>query len=143
VLRGAAGARVARAGDVNGDGHADLAVGAPGADGGLGRVSVHLGGADGVAMTPARTWVGASARAGFGEVVEGVGDVNGDGYDDLAVAERGATARAGEAAGRVSVFLGGPTGPGAAPARVLEGAARRDTFGTALARVGRRPGGAS
>ncbi|MDB4927829.1 MAG: hypothetical protein JWM10_313, partial [Myxococcaceae bacterium] len=100
LLEGAAagdrfGHAVAGAGDVNGDGYADLVVGAYSADPGVpypaGRASVFYGSATwsqpaaGTARTPDRLLEGAATDNSFGFSVSGAGDVNGDGYDDLAV----------------------------------------------------------
>ena len=103
------GAVVASAGDVNGDGFDDLAVGAPGFNGSTGKVYVFHGSASGVTSTaanPSFSVTGEAAANYFGETVEGAGDVNGDGYDDLAVG----TSRANNYGGKVYVFLGSATG---------------------------------
>jgi hypothetical protein len=78
------GRSLASAGDVNGDGFADLAVGAPG-DAGA-RVYVYLGSASGAALVPSIVIAAPSPdESAFGTVVAGAGDVNGDGFADLAV----------------------------------------------------------
>jgi hypothetical protein len=75
TLRGAAmgdlfGRSVASAGDVNGDGFADLIVGADGADPGgrmgAGTASVYLGGSGWLSMTPHRVLEGAAGGDWFG-----------------------------------------------------------------------------
>ncbi len=78
------GAAVAAAGDVNGDGVADLIVGAPFDDNnGIGSGSARLfSGSDGSVLF---SFDGASAGDRFGLSVAGIGDVNGDGFDDVAV----------------------------------------------------------
>ena len=72
------GAAVAFAGDLNGDGHSDLAVGAPLRDASgpdAGRVSIYFGGpaADGTADLAID---GISPGSHFGSTVAGAGDVN-------------------------------------------------------------------
>ncbi len=87
----AAGTSVSSAGDVNGDGYADLIVGAPA--GGAGTAYVVFGKASGFAADLDMTALGspdgfrilgeANAAAGFS--VSAAGDLNGDGFDDLMV----------------------------------------------------------
>src|SRR5262249_19093881 len=95
------GAALADAGDLNGDGVHDLAVGAPGVNGDRGRVSIYLGGSP-----PAPTRAPTPHCGGPGEhsgaAIAGAGDMNGDGRDDLVV---GAPGRDGEC----RLFLGGAT----------------------------------
>jgi hypothetical protein len=117
--------------DINGDGFADLAIGAPG--GARGFVSFYLGGPDGPAAVPCQTLEG---PPGFGTRLASAGDVNGDGYADLAVAATGTP-------GSVFVYLGGPDGlsprrtsldPG--PVTADFGSASDVTFGDTLAPAG-------
>ncbi|MGH2898400.1 MAG: integrin alpha, partial [Solirubrobacteraceae bacterium] len=105
---------VAAAGDTNGDGYADLAVGAPGYtafSGGEGAVFVWRGGATRIASggieTATDSITGLQAAGGIGESVSGLGDMNGDGYADLAL---GASQYNG--VGAAFVFIGGPFGLG-------------------------------
>ncbi len=81
---------VANAGDVNGDGYDDLLVGYDqyhGGGGGLnGRVEVYLGSSSGVSTSEWWSATG-SGNMGLGKLVAGVGDVNGDGYDDFLASE--------------------------------------------------------
>lgn len=109
--------------DFNGDGLADLAIGAPAA--GAGTVSVFNGGPTlGFYPTPDVLLSGGDQ---FGRAVAAAGDVNGDGYGDLAVG-------AGTASGSVTVYLGGPSGPtggtALAPGPVTAG------FGSTIASAG-------
>jgi len=78
------GSSVSGAGDVNGDGYADLFVGSPyddnnGADSGSARI---FSGLDGSILY---TFNGDNADDRFGSAVSGVGDVNGDGYADVII----------------------------------------------------------
>jgi hypothetical protein len=70
--------------DLNGDGYADLAVGAPGANGDVGVVYLYLGSPAGLASTP-EVVQGPAQGSDFGSVVSSAGDVNGDGIADLIV----------------------------------------------------------
>lgn len=77
------------AGDVNGDGYPDVIVGEYGySAGGLvneGAVYLFAGGAAGLSNAPALRMTGGTAHAWMGVSVSGLGDVNGDGFDDFAV----------------------------------------------------------
>jgi hypothetical protein len=102
------GTSVAGAGDVNGDGYADIVVGAPGqgnGEAGEGIVYVYAGSAAGCASPALWSAEGNQADAAFGRSVAGGGDFNGDGYADILV---GAPLFDGSVtdAGEVSVFLG-------------------------------------
>jgi hypothetical protein len=82
------GASVSAAGDVNGDGYADVIVSAHGYDNGEvdeGRVFVFHGSASGLSTTPNWTAESHQAEAYFGLSVGAAGDVNGDGYADVIV----------------------------------------------------------
>ena len=80
-------------GDFNGDGHDDLAIGAPGATGGAGAVYVMSGSGSGLKAAHSQVWtLGSPGLNGprpapgdaFGTALA-VGDFNGDGYADLAI----------------------------------------------------------
>jgi hypothetical protein len=113
-----AGFAVAGAGDVDGDGFADLVVGAPLADGlsqDVGRAYVVFGGPDlasgplpELAAPPTGfTLTGVQSRDYAGTAVERAGDVDGDGYDDVFVGAPGANPH-GADSGRGYVVFGGP-----------------------------------
>ena len=95
----AAGTSVSAAGDINGDGFADLLVGAPGTDGGRGAVLVVLGPVEDEASLGDVGYaeLGEGAADGAGAAVAGPGDVDGDGLDDILVGAPGAAAGGGSA----------------------------------------------
>ena len=79
------GAAVGDVGDLDGDSTPDFLVGAPGeyAGGGKGLAYV-FSGATGSALLSVG---GGNGAAGFGEALDGAGDVNGDAFPDLLVAD--------------------------------------------------------
>ena len=120
------GVAVAGAGDVNGDGLADIVIGAE--RGGLdreGQVKLYLGvaGPGGPLDTAAWSVLGEKKGGLFGTAVDGGGDVNHDGWDDIVVGAPNytgeVTAEAGE--GAVYVYFGGTDGPGLTADWKLEG----------------------
>lgn len=121
--------------DFNGDGYTDLAVGGPiapansGALADAGRVVVYYGG-PWVDNLPDLVLEGQAVEEHFGASVTGAGDMDGDGFDELAA---GAPAYEASAAvpsvGRVQVFRGGLS-PATTPAVTLEGAGGCEAFGT-------------
>jgi hypothetical protein len=101
---------VANAGDFNGDDMTDLIVGAPGTNWqGLenvtfesGKSYIFLGSTNGYASTPDITLNDDLNFSLFGNFVNGKGDINNDGYDDVAVT----AIQSNNFSGRVHVFMG-------------------------------------
>ncbi|NLS80206.1 MAG: DNRLRE domain-containing protein [Chloroflexi bacterium] len=126
-------------GDVNSDGYADVALGAPDYDmGGLGdagRVTIYYGSAAGLSATPGLTLAGDQAGARFGYSVRGAGDVNGDGYDDLIIGAPDYDHDQGDE-GRAYLYLGSATGLSAAPAWVVESDRADARLGSAVSGAG-------
>ena len=150
------GTSVGSAGDVNGDGYADLIVGAKYADpngnisgssyvvfgkGSDFTASLALGTLDG---TTGFRLEGAAALDQSGDSVASAGDVNGDGYDDLIVGARGADSTGSNSGSSYLVFgkasgfaatLGLGTLDGTTGFR-LDGAASGDGSGDSVASAG-------
>ena len=132
------GGAVAGAGDVNGDGFADVLVGAEGFDGDQadeGRAFLYLGSPSGISSLPA--WTAESDQSGsrYGACVAGAGDVNGDGFDDVLV---GAPAfdNGQPAEGRAFLYLGAASGPSTTPDWSTEGDQAQAWLGIRLCGAG-------
>jgi len=146
VFEGRLGISVAGAGDVNGDGYADVIAGAIGYDGGNtneGAAFVYHGGAQGVAdgnpATAAAQLVSNQDSSNFGYGLAGAGDVNGDGYADLIVGAF--TYDSGEDdEGAAFIFHGSASGIASAnpatAATVLQGDKVNTWFGSQVASAG-------
>jgi FG-GAP repeat protein len=137
------------AGDFNGDGFSDLAVGAPLEDGpeDSGSVNVIYGSANGLTATGSQVWtqnspgIPGSREVGdkFGRALV-AGDFNHDGASDLAVGVPYERVGRRSQAGAVNVLYGSPTGLTSAGARVWtqnssgikDSAETGDLFGYAL-----------
>jgi hypothetical protein len=101
---------VATAGDVNGDGYADVLVGAPrhtDTSSQQGRAYLFYGNSSGISATPDWTGTGGGADNYFGTSVATAGDVNGDGYSDIVVGAPGYSSLG----GIVYAYHGGPDAP--------------------------------
>ncbi|TLU94715.1 FG-GAP-like repeat-containing protein [Dyadobacter sediminis] len=77
---------IANAGDVNGDGFSDFIVGVPGYNA-KGAVFIYHGSILGLSTNPSTTIENIPMSAAFGSSVSRAGDVNGDGYGDIIVAD--------------------------------------------------------
>ncbi|MFW3146380.1 MAG: putative Ig domain-containing protein [Thermoplasmatota archaeon] len=101
-------------GDVNGDGYDDIAMGAPNNDSGgmnSGHVYIFFGSGNGLpadvnVKDADASFVGEGMTDFLGDVIEGAGDINADGYDDILI---GCDMTAG-GKGRVHLIMGNNTG---------------------------------
>ena len=117
-FRAVAGAQmgysVSFAGDVNGDGYSDVLAGLPFFSGTLsqqGQALLYRGSATGIAASPSWSHNGGQANANAGSSVAGLGDLNGDGYSDVAIGlPHFSNGQATE--GLARVFKGTPTASG-------------------------------
>src|SRR6185503_14898712 len=139
---------VAGAGDVNGDGYADVIVGASRYDNGQtdeGAAFLFRGSASGIASanpsSPGVQMLESNLQDGVrGYSVAGAGDVNGDGYSDVIVGAPYYNSGQGVFEGAAFVFLGSASGltttsPGLGTAQ-LEGNQASGQFGKSVAGAG-------
>ena len=123
VAGSAFGTSVASAGDVNGDGYADVIVGAPA--NGNGTAHIHLGGPSGLSTSAAHVLAGGLQ---FGASVAPAGDVNTDGYADVIVGAPGS--------GQAFVFHGSATGPAVLASTTISEPPASGLFGTSVCTAG-------
>ncbi len=137
------GGTIAGGFDFNADGIDDLAVGGPLADRpasvggsvrtGAGRVAVYYGGAA-VDALPDVELFGDVTDEHFGLGISGAGDMDGDGFDELAVGSPAFGAGGTPSIGRVHLFKGGPVPQtDTAQAVVFQGVTGNEAFGLRIA----------
>ena len=137
------GDQVAGAGDVNGDGRADVLISAPLhdvltpqgllTDAGCVRLFLGIPGTLGIGQTPAWTRCGTKSNQHLGVRIAGAGDVNNDGRSDVIIGslDVGANHEVG-----AFVFLGQANGLAADPVGTLIGSAASDDSGISVASAG-------
>ncbi|MDP3274133.1 MAG: FG-GAP-like repeat-containing protein [Deltaproteobacteria bacterium] len=119
------GTSVASAGDVNVDGFTDVVIGGPTSTGGV--VNIHHAVSSTFSAAASVSIPAPAATVRFGAYVTSLGDVNADGYADIAVAT---------GSNRVYVYHGSPTGVSSTPATVISPpAGATGVFGSTLSRA--------
>jgi hypothetical protein len=134
------GYAVAGVGDVNGDNYSDIMVGAD--KGGVNRegwAGLFVGSASGPQQLPTWEVFGEKKGSEFGTALDGAGDINHDGYDDIVVgaANYMGTAPSDEAGeGAVYVYYGAASNIALTPGWKIEGDGQNVRLGAAVAGAG-------
>ncbi|RPJ59526.1 MAG: hypothetical protein EHM23_13765, partial [Acidobacteria bacterium] len=132
------GTSVATAGDVNGDGFADVIVGAPGysnSEISEGAAFLYFGSSSGLGASPVWTAESQQWGAEFGASVSTAGDVNGDGFSDVLVgAPRHDNFTSDE--GRAFLYLGSPAALSQSPGWSADSNNAASEFGWSVASAG-------
>ena len=130
------GDKVAPAGDVNGDGFADVAVWASGHADSAGKVYVYLGSPRGLSASPSWAVQGESRIDQYGHSFGTAGDVNGDGFGDFIVGAQGYNGPAGTDVGKAYLYLGSPQGLSLTPVWTKTGGEPFELLGDCSGRAG-------
>jgi len=140
-LAGSFGWTVAGAGDINGDGYSDVIIGAPDYYNGsftVGRFFIFNGSSDGLSSTPSFMKSGSNSGTTIyriGRCAASAGDVNGDGYSDVAVGVSNGVF-ASYSNGGVEVYYGSASGISASPSWSKSSGVSQDEFGSSVATAG-------
>lgn len=134
------GVSVASAGDINGDGFADVIVGAQKYlidDERCGAAFVYLGGGGGLTSYPHKILSSGVYGSYFGGAVDTAGDVNGDGYDDVIIGSPNHKEFvSNEPRGAAYLYFGSPSGLQDAADWAFISPTKDSQFGYAVSGVG-------
>ena len=125
------------AGDLNGDGYSDMVVRARETASTPSQLYLYFGGPEGLPSTPSRV-LPAASTPGYehGFSFGAAGDLDGDGYGDLASGDISVPERFDDNAGFVHLYHGSEDGPGEAPELTIAETRREQLLGWALAAAG-------
>jgi hypothetical protein len=138
---GSFGWSVASAGDINGDGYSDVIIGAPDYNNGaatVGKFFIFHGSANNLPSIPSFVKTGTNSGASIyriGRCVASAGDVNSDGYSDVAVGITTGVFGVSEFGG-VEIYYGSPTGISSTASWTKSSEVSGDKFGTSVATAG-------
>ena len=139
------GMSVAGAGDVNGDGFDDVLVGSPNASDetylDVGAAYLYLGSPTGPSLVPDWVTFGVETFSMYGSSVQGIGDVNNDGYDDVVIGSHlygmnGTELDDRPDEGAVYLYKGSPTGLSSEPDWFTVGGKADVQFGFSVGHAG-------
>ncbi len=128
------GNSIACAGDINGDGYSDVIIGANNYDNGEtneGKAFVYYGSSSGLPVNESWTFESNSAYSYLGWRASSIGDVNGDGYSDVAIGAPYYNSK-----GRAYIFYGTPTGLLTTPSLTIDGDQPNSEFSNFVATAG-------
>ncbi len=124
------GYSVSSAGDLNGDGYSDIIIGAPDHLMNNGQAYIYFGGLF-IDTSPDLILKGQNIQSFFGASVSSVGDINGDGYNDVIVGAHGSSS----VIGKAFVYFGGVSMDSTADL-ILSGESINDNFGVSVSGAG-------
>lgn len=123
------GSKIAGAGDVNGDGFSDILVSAA-----TDVTYLYNGSANGLSTTPKALTIPLTDT--FGQAIAPAGDLNGDGFGDIAISARLYDFNNDANEGAVFIFEGSANGIGDQPSDTLRGYQENAEFGFSVASAG-------
>jgi hypothetical protein len=130
--------RIAAAGDLDGDGFGELLVSVPRrrTTEQRGQVRVYFGSAAGLSDARMVSVDAPEPDRDFGEAIAGLGDVDGDGYGDVAIGAFNGPSRPANAHGAAYVYSGGVAGPSSTRRATVAPVMGDDAFGEYLGAAG-------
>ena len=122
-------------GDLNGDGYDDFGTSDYESASYYGGADIYYGSSSGLGTTAGLSLTGPQYDVFYGRTVSGLGDVNGDGFDDMAVAAVSLDLPYYDS-GAIYVYHGGASGPPTTASATLYGGGYGDKFGWSIDAAG-------